>query len=206
MSCKQQGFFITGTDTDIGKTYICQKMLHNYNQQGYKTIGLKPVSSGGNSDALILQQAASIKLPIEAVNPFAFIPPIAPHIATKAAGVVLTVDNIYQKIQPLLAQTYDYLIMEGVGGWQVPLNDHETVMDLAKNINFPVILVVGIKLGCINHALLTADSIMGSGVEFAGWIANCLDNKMLEKQANIDYLQNKIVAPMLAIVDYLDGL
>lgn len=202
MLYKQQKFFITGTDTNIGKTYICKKILEFYNKKNYQTIALKPISTGGNADAIILQQAASIKLPLAIINPFAFTPPIAPHIAAKNATVNLTVKKIYKQLQPTLFQPYDYLLIEGVGGWQVPLNQHETILHLAKKINFPIILVVGVKLGCINHALLTATSIIDSGANLHGWVANCLEPNMPELQENINYLNNKIIAPLLAIVDY----
>src|SRR5262249_50518062 len=148
--------FITGTDTNVGKTYVSTGLLKAFNQLGYSTLGLKPIASGcdwidgklRNSDALALQQASSLKLDYEQINPFAFEPPIAPHIAGNKLGLRLDVKNLTDALQPTLELNADIQIIEGAGGWHVPLNDRESMADLVKHLNLPVILIVGIKLGC----------------------------------------------------------
>lgn len=203
--------FITGTDTNIGKTYVTTGLLQQLKQQSYATIGLKPLSSGcffnpegelRNEDALALQQAASINLPYELVNPFIFEPPIAPHIAAAAAGLKLTVAQLNEKIQPALNIAADFCLVEGVGGWRMPLNQEETMADFVKGNNFPVILVVGMRLGCLNHSILTAQAIQNDKITLLGWVANCIDPQMEFVDENIDMLQKWIKAPLLGKVTY----
>lgn len=192
-----RGFFITGTDTGVGKTTMGVHLLKQFNQEGLRTLGLKPVASGSeqtpeglrNEDALLLQAASSIQLDYTQVNPFAFAPAIAPHIAAKAAGIELSVSKIARHCQQVI-ESYqpDVVIVEGAGGWQVPLNDQESFADLAIALDFPVILVVAIRLGCINHALLSWQVIQSTALPFAGWIANCMVPDMPVIQDNIDTL------------------
>lgn len=198
--------FITGTDTNIGKTYVSRLLLEKYNSQGWKTFGIKPIASGceetasgslQNSDALTLQQAASIKRPYQQVNPIAFRDPIAPHIAAEKTGVQLTAHRVRKAILASLEPEADINLIEGVGGWSVPLNDHELLSDVISEMNIPVILVIGIKLGCLNHALLTYESILAKGVPFKGWVANCIDPDMLMIEENISTLKKRIKAPCL---------
>lgn len=206
-----QHIFITGTDTNIGKTYVTTGLLQQLKQQGYATIGLKPLSSDcslnsegklRNEDACSLQQAASINLPYEVVNPFAFAPPIAPHIAAVAEGITLTVDQLNEKLKPALDHIADFCLIEGVGGWRMPLNQQETMADFVKENNFPVILVVGLRLGCLNHSILTAQAILSDNVSLMGWIANCIDPHMEFVDENIEMLQSWIKAPLLGKVGY----
>lgn len=206
-----QHIFITGTDTNIGKTYVTTRLLQQLKQHGYTTIGLKPLSSDcslnsegklRNEDALSLQQAASINLPYEAVNPFAFAPPIAPHIAAAAAGIILTVAQLNEKLKPALDHVADFCLIEGVGGWRMPLNQQETMADFVKLNNFPVILVVGLRLGCLNHSILTAQAILNDNVALMGWVANCIDPQMKFVNENIEMLEAWIKAPLLGRVGY----
>ena len=174
-----KGYFITATDTDAGKTFITAGLLKQLSGQGHKTLGFKPVASGcqftaqglQNDDALQLMQAANVALDYQDINPYAFEPAIAPHIAAQQAGVTINLATIANVIAQQKHKA-DYVLVEGVGGWLVPLNAQETVADLAGLLNFPVILVVNMRLGCINHALLTAQAIARKDLTLAGWIAN----------------------------------
>ncbi len=155
-------FFITGTDTNIGKTYISRGLLKLFNLQGYLTIAIKPIASGCeiiqgelyNQDALTLQQAANILLPYNTVNPICFSPPVAPHLAAQQINQIITVSSIVKQCQSALSTVADVCLIEGVGGWSVPLNQNETTADLLNALAAKVILVVGMRLGCLNHALL----------------------------------------------------
>jgi dethiobiotin synthetase len=200
-------FFIAGTDTGVGKTYIASKLLESFNQQGLSTAACKPVASGSemtkqglrNEDALHLMEAASIKLPYHEVNPIALQPPIAPHIAAQQSKQKITVEKLINMCQPVLNCKADVLIFEGVGGWYVPLNNTETMADFVRALDLSVILVVAIRLGCLNHALLTYNAIRACGVEFHGWIANRIDPDMLAADENVktlsDWLgQNKLIS------------
>ena len=205
-------FFIAGTDTNIGKTYISVGLLKAFNQQGLSTLGIKPIASGCfmrnhqlyNEDALALQEASSIKLDYQAINPFAFEPPIAPHIAAQQINCELNLQTLADRIQPTLSQPADICIIEGVGGWYVPLNTRETMADFVIQHSLPVILVIGIRLGCINHGLLTCKAIERDGIDIAGWIANCLQPDMLFCQENIDTLRNWLRVPFIGAVNYQD--
>lgn len=203
--------FITGTDTGIGKTTAALWLLDQLNQQGHSTIAIKPVASGCefingqliNDDALKLQQHASIKLAYSQVNPFAFAPPIAPHLAALENNQILSAEIISEAIAPTLKIPADYYVIEGCGGWLVPLNNNETYADFVVKNDFSVILVVGMRLGCLNHALLTYHAIKASGVKLKGWIANCIDPTMGYREHNIKSLQQIIAEPCLATMDYI---
>lgn len=205
-----QGFFITGTDTDVGKTWVAATLLTALNKRGYGTAAMKPIACGGietqdglrNEDALLLMQHASIKLPYAHVNPYLFAQPASPHIAAQAEGKYVTLAPLKVAFNQL-AETADYVIVEGVGGWKVPVNKTQTSADLAAVLGLPVILVVGMRLGCLNHALLSCESIIGAGVELAGWVANSLTADWAQQQENIATLQERIAAPLLGIVPYL---
>ncbi|KPJ67078.1 MAG: hypothetical protein AMJ43_05920 [Coxiella sp. DG_40] len=191
-------FFIAGTDTGVGKTYIACKLLESFNQQGLSTVACKPVASGcettkqglKNEDALHLMQTASIKLPYHEVNPIALQPPIAPHIAAEQINEEITVEKLINMCQPVLNCKADVLVIEGIGGWYVPLNDNETMADFVKALDLSVILVVAIRLGCLNHALLTYHAIRACDVEFHGWVANRIDSDMLAAEENVKTLSN----------------
>lgn len=191
-------FFITGTDTGIGKTHICCHWLRQYPN----SLGLKPIATGaddqGNEDALALIKASSIKLPYTDVNPICFTPPTSPHIAAAQANTVIDIDYLCQHINQQFIKAQLTLI-EAVGGWHAPLTPRHTVADWAKQLQVPVILVVGMKLGCLNHALLTAQAIQHSGLTLAGWIANDVNNpgELLFAQQTFATLQRHINAPCL---------
>ncbi len=198
-----RGYFITGTDTGIGKTRVAVALLHALRRQGRPALGFKPVASGceaaadglRNADALALQAASARVLPYELVNPYAFAPPIAPHLAAARAGVTIDVRRICDDIA---SARPEWAVVEGVGGWLVPLNERETVADLAAALALPVVLVVGLRLGCINHALLTAAAVRARGAPLAGWVANPIDPAFTDASGNIEALQARLDAPLLA--------
>ena len=206
-----QCFFITGTDTDIGKTYAATCMLQQLAHKRYRTLGLKPVAAGAdwhgrrliNDDARALEQAATEQLSYQEVNPFCFAEPIAPHLAAANAGTRLSVDAIASPIrQTIDHHTPDYCLLEGAGGWRVPLNEHEYFSDLAVALNIPVIMIVGIKLGCLNHALLTSEMMQADGVAVAGWLANCLSEPSPLQKRNITTLKQHLPFPCLGRIPY----
>lgn len=202
--------FVTGTDTDVGKTYISCGLLDAFQQNGLSTIGIKPVASGcdqmedglRNQDALALQAHASLRLPYELINPIAFVPAIAPHIAAAQINYDLSIPNILAKCAAALDTAADIHLIEGAGGWLVPLNQDQTFADLAKALRAKIILVVGMRLGCINHTLLTAEAIKNRGCELLGWVANCIDPEMKHLDDNILTLREHIAAPLLSTVPY----
>ncbi len=211
---KQHYFFVTGTDTEIGKTRITSGLLEKAGKDDYLSLGIKPVASGSemtkeglrNEDALAHQSASTHQCDYEVINPFCFEPAIAPHIVAGNEQITLTVESINEALQPALNEPADFILIEGAGGWHTPLNQHEYYSDWVKANQLPVILVVGVKLGAINHALLTQESIKNSGLELAGWVANCIDPKMPFLQENIEYLTQHLQAPCLGIVPFLaDG-
>ncbi|MGB0468302.1 MAG: dethiobiotin synthase [Pontibacterium sp.] len=207
----RQTFFITGTDTDAGKTIVTAGLLAAANKAGLRTLGLKPVAAGceqteaglRNSDALLLQQTASVNLSYEQVNPVTFEPAIAPHIAAMQEGRVLSGDRIAAYCKGAMMQPADLVLIEGAGGWRVPLSYRETMAQIPKSLQIPVIMVVGMQLGCINHALLTAESIARDGLRLAGWIANGIDPAMDCYEENRDTIRNMLHAPLLAEIPYL---
>lgn len=205
-------FFITGTDTGVGKTFCACQLLHTARHRGLRTLGLKPLAAGcentseglRNEDALLLQQASTVQLPYNTINPFCFELPVAPHIAAEMIGDALDAKTVAQKIRSVLEQAdFDYALVEGAGGWCVPLNDMETLADVVKILQIPVILVVGMKLGCINHALLTAEAIRADGLALHGWIANDFGEPMTMLEENIATLERWLPAPRLS--DYNIG-
>lgn len=206
-----RGYFVTGTDTGVGKTLVSAALLHQFNQQGLKTVAMKPVASGcmqgpeglRNEDALLLQQTASIALDYNEVNPYAFEPAIAPHLAARQVNEVIDVKQIKQGFNKL-ASKGDAVIVEGVGGWHVPLNDKDSTVDVARAVNLPVVMVVAMRLGCLNHALLTAEAIGNDGLSLAGWVANSIDNEMTSLDENIETLKDAISAPFLGYIPFGD--
>lgn len=205
----KSGYFITGTDTNAGKTAVSLCLMKHFKAGGKTVVCMKPVSAGcvatsdglRNDDAILLMNESSIELPYEEVNPYAFEPPVAPHIAAQQSNTVIklqTIKNYYTTI----AAKADVVVVEGAGGWLVPVNASETMADVAAALKLPVILVVGVRLGCLNHALLTASSIIESGLPFAGWFANHVDKNMLQQEENIESLKERIQAPFLGSLAY----
>lgn len=205
----KQGYFVTGTDTGVGKTLVSAALVHHFAQQGFKSAGMKPVAAGCqmaggvllSDDVLQLQQASNVDLPRETVNPYAFEPPLAPHIAAQMAGVHIELGLLHAAFKKA-AEAVDVLVVEGVGGFRVPLNDQEDTADLATLLRLPVILVVGMRLGCLSHALLTAEAVAARGLRLAGWVANGIDPEMAVQQENLQALQHRISAPCLAVISF----
>ena len=204
-----KGLFVTGTDTEVGKTVIGAGLLAGLNARGYRTAGMKPVASGAvsgeeglrNEDAEALRAAASLERPYELVNPYVFVPPIAPHLAAAQIGTTIVLDKIEADFHRLSLGA-DWVVVEGVGGWKVPLNDQHTTADLARRLGLPVVLVVAIRLGCINHALLSAESIAAAGLPLAGWVANCRRPDIAERDV-IEALKARLDGPLLGTVPIL---
>lgn len=198
-------WFITGTDTEIGKTYASCALIHHLVSQGYEVAAMKPVASGcemtdeglRNEDAIQLMTASNVEQAYKQVNPFAYEPPIAPHLAAEAVNKPIDIGQIAATAQNIYA---DYLIIEGVGGWCVPLGKEQILSDMVKRIADGVILVVGMRLGCINHALLTAAQIQREGIPLLGWISNQLDPDMDQYENNLDTLKLRLPVPLLGNV------
>jgi dethiobiotin synthetase len=204
-----RGYFVTGTDTGVGKTLLACALLHAFAQRGLRVIGMKPVAAGAqcidgvwrNDDVEQLIAASNVNAPREAINPYCFEPPIAPHIAAQLNNKLIKNKYIVDNCQRLSALA-DVVIVEGAGGFCVPLSDHETSADLAQQLALPVVLVVGMRLGCLNHALLTAEAIRARGLVLAGWIANHIDPAMAQADNNVAALQARLGAPLLARVAF----
>ena len=201
-------YFVTGTDTGVGKTLCTAALLRVARLRGLRTVGMKPIASGceatpdglRNEDALAHLAETSAPLPAyAAVNPYAFIPAIAPHIAAAEAGI--TVDfHLLAKLWAELTQDRDFALLEGAGGWQVPIDSTRFFPDLAVHLQLPVVLVVGLRLGCINHALLTAQSIAARGLRLAGWVGNRIDPQFSRLDDNVAALHRHLPAPCLGVV------
>ena len=203
-------YFITGTDTGVGKTLISAALIHGFVQRGLKAVGMKPVAAGCqrqgtqliSEDVAQLMAAGNVAAPIEQISPYVFEPAIAPHIAAEQAGVDIKLETIVQAYQQLAALA-DVVIVEGVGGFRVPLGNKLDTADLARQLDLPVILVVGMRLGCLNHALLTAEAIQMRGLKLAGWVANQIDPQMAAYAENLQELQQRLPAPYLGVVPWV---
>jgi len=199
-------YFITGTDTGVGKTLVSCALLHAFAAQDKRVVGFKPVAAGcdendRNDDAERLRAASNVLATYGQINPYCFVPPIAPHLAARHSGVRIELSRILTSFNELVTQA-DEVIVEGAGGFLVPLNEKQDSADLARELALPIIVVVGMRLGCINHALLTTRAIDNGGLICAGWIANVLDEKMPALQENIEALKQRIAAPLLGVVPY----
>jgi len=203
----ENAYFITGTDTNVGKTWATLALMHAIKQQGKTVVGMKPVASGctlhqgrlQNEDALLLQAHGSIQVDYALVNPYAYLQPVSPHIA--GINNPVNLDKVLANFTSLKALA-DIVLVEGVGGWYAPINDQQAVSDLAQCLALPVILVVGIRLGCINHARLTYEAIHASGLACAGWLAVCNDPSMLKRDENIATLKKLLNTPLLGVLPY----
>jgi dethiobiotin synthetase len=205
-------YFVTGTDTEVGKTLVSCALLHGLRKQGLPVVGMKPVAAGAelrggvwhNEDVDLLQANSSVQLPTELVAPYLFRIPAAPHLAAQhePQPVQIDLELILARYQQL-RQHCPNVLVEGVGGFRVPFSDDADSADLAVRLALPVILVVGIRLGCINHALLTAEAIAVRGLTMAGWVANTVDTEMRFAQENIDALRERIDAPLLGTIPRL---
>jgi len=201
---------VTGTDTGVGKTLIACALLRAFAARGVRAVGMKPVASGAerrgdalvNADVEQLIASGSVAAPRECINPYCFEPPLAPHIAAQQAGVTISLDRITRDFR-VLAGLAQRVIVEGVGGFRAPLGAEHDTADLAARLGLPVVLVVGLRLGCLNHALLTAEAIAARGLALAGWVANLIDPDMAAVDANVATLRARIAAPLLARVPHL---
>jgi dethiobiotin synthetase len=206
---KTNGFFVTGTDTGVGKTRVTLALMAYLKRQGHRVAGFKPIASGcqyidgqlKNEDALAIQQLSSRILAYEQINPYALVKPVAPHLAAAEENQTIDFERILKAYRALQAD-FDYVVTEGAGGWLVPLNEWQDMSDLAGVLEVPVVLVVAMRLGCINHARLTLRAITEAGLCCAGWVANCCEPDMLLQQENILALQQRLSCPLLAVLPY----
>ena len=204
-----RGYFVTGTDTGVGKTCVSLGLMQHLQSQGHVVTAMKPVASGCritaaglvNDDALKLQAQASFTVPYRQVNPYAFERPIAPHLAARAQGVQIELPVIQAALDSV-AQAADRAVVEGVGGWLVPVDETRTMADVAQAMALPVVLVVGVRLGCLNHALLTAAAIDRTDVVFAGWVANRLDPDCEAADETVAALRERLTVPCLGELGY----
>lgn len=204
-------FFVAGTDTEVGKTYVSCRLLELAQHQGMSSLGLKPVAAGceldgdelKNEDAVALMNSSSIKLPYIQVNPMALPDACSPHIAAALAGKSIGASRLAGYCRGALMQKVDFALVEGAGGWRVPISPRETMANLALELNYPVILVVGLRLGCINHALLTAEAIRRDGLQIAGWVANQLtSDPMPYLEENLATLKSALGAPFIGALPH----
>jgi dethiobiotin synthetase len=204
-----RGYFVTGTDTGVGKTLVACALLRTYASRGMRVVGMKPVAAGAaeqggklvNEDVVALKAASSASAADDLVNPYCFAPAVAPHIAAAEAAVTIDIDSIRGAYLALAAAT-DRVIVEGAGGFRVPLGPRTDTAQLAAALGLPVVLVVGMRLGCINHALLTAEAVRASGLVLAGWIANHVDPRMARADENVASLEERLAAPLVARIAY----
>jgi len=210
-----RGIFITGTDTGVGKTVLACALVRALREAGNRVAVMKPVASGSlitreglrNADALALMEAAGLAGPelYEEVNPYCFEPAVSPHIAANEAKITVDSSMIRQKLARLAAQA-DWIVVEGAGGWLAPINESETMADLARALSLPALLVVGLKLGCLNHAQLSRRVMRLGQVPFAGWVASAIDPQMSHREENLASLERRLGEPALAVVPHLtDG-
>ncbi len=204
------GWFVTGTDTEIGKTLVSAALLHALAQRGVRAAGMKPVAAGAtwrdgdwhNEDADLLAASAGVELPLELLTPCLLRQPMAPHIAAALERHDIDLSHLLSCYNRVAARA-DAVVVEGVGGFRVPLTDGADTADMAVRFGLPVIMVVGLRLGCLSHALLTAEAVIARGLPLVGWVANTVDAGMLQIQANIDALQQRLPAPLLGVVPRL---
>jgi dethiobiotin synthetase len=206
---RTRGVFIAGTDTEIGKTLVATAMVRSLAQAGHRIAVMKPVAAGAdltpegprNADALALIEAANVPAPYETINPYCLKTPASPHIAAELEGIGVKLAPIVQAFGQLTRHS-DLVVVEAAGGWYAPINESETMADIALALDLPVILVVGLRLGCISHALLSAQAIEARGLTFAGWIGNHLQPHFDHAAENIATLQARLTAPLLDVVPF----
>ena len=205
-----QAYFVTSTDTGVGKTLVSCALLHAFALTEKSVLGMKPVAAGCSpsphglrcTDVEALRTASTVAAPQDWINPYALAAPVAPHLAAQQTAIHLELAvmvNAYRQLQRLA----EVVIVEGVGGWMVPFNATETSADLAQQLGLPVIMVVGMRLGCLNHALLTAQAIQSKGLQLRGWVANRIDPEMTLFDENVQSLQARLTAPLLGVIPHL---
>lgn len=206
-----KSFFVTGTDTGIGKTTVTKMLISEFKKKGFITIGCKPFAcgfneAGDNEDVLTYEMINSIKLERKIINPLSFALPASPNIAAKMENKYISAKSLADQVRNLHELRVDYIFYEGVGGWKVPLNSEETMIDFARYLSCPLILVIGIRVGCLNHALLTWESISKEKIKVAGWIANIVDPQTPQIAEHISTIKHWISAPYLGTLSYQEGL
>jgi dethiobiotin synthetase len=207
-----RGIFVTGTDTGVGKTLVACGLVRGLTALGARVAVMKPVASGAqltsaglrNADALALAASSNVSLPYETLNPYCFEPAISPHIAAKEAGIEVDIGKI-KHIYDTIASEADWVVVEGAGGWFAPVNAHQSIADLAWGLSLPALMVVGVRLGCLNHAQLTRLAIESRGVTFAGWIASCGEAQLERLEENLATLERVLGERALAVVPYRDA-
>ncbi len=203
------GYFVTGTDTAVGKTLTSCALLHAFAMAGKSVIGMKPIAAGCENgkwmDVERLVEASNVPAARELINPYALVQPIAPHIAAKQTGIVIDIATV-QRAFKVLQEMAEVVIVEGAGGFLVPLDDRYDSSDLARALKLPVVLIVGLRLGCLNHALLTARAIHSSGLTLAGWVANQIDPHMESQAENIRTLQHRLNCPLLGVLPFSEKI
>ncbi len=205
-------FFITGTDTNIGKTYVCCALLDYFSNLNYKIIGAKPISAGNdlldhiyvNQDVYQIKKSSNVEVNYSEINYYAFDQPIAPHIAAKKNNITIDFENIKNNLSKLEKKA-DIILIEGAGGYHVPLDNKRTIADLITYLNIPIIFVAGIKLGCLNHTILSIEAIKRRKQKIFGWVANIVEHDMAQVNENIEYLNKIFDAPCLAILPYAEN-
>lgn len=206
----KKGFFITGTDTGVGKTIVTAGLMVGLQKEGYRVLPVKPLASGAkltamglrNEDGILLKRNTNLACHYNRVNPIVLSKAVAPHLAAAEENKTLSVAQLLKACEQSFNIHADYYCVEGAGGWFTPLNEKETLADFAKALRWPVIVVVGMRLGCLNHALLTYQGIEKSGLTIAGWVANMVDPNMLCLQGNIHTLTSRLPVPLLGVVPY----
>ncbi|MDV6344450.1 dethiobiotin synthase [Nitrosomonas sp. Is37] len=203
------GYFVTGTDTGVGKTLTSCALLHAFAMAGKSAIGMKPIAAGCENGKWIdverLVEASNVPAARELINPYALVQSIAPHIAARQTGIVINIATV-QRAFKALQEMAEVVIVEGAGGFLVPLDDRYDSSDLARTLGLPVVLVVGLRLGCLNHALLTARAIHVSGLSLAGWVANQIDPHMESQAENIHTLQHRLNCPLLGVLPFSEKI
>jgi dethiobiotin synthetase len=204
--------FVTGTDTGVGKTLIACGLVRGLVALGERVAVMKPVASGAeltaaglrNADALALAASSNVPLPYVSLNPYCFEPAVSPHIAAKEAGIEVDIGKI-KHIYDTVAAGADWVVVEGAGGWFAPLSERQSMADLAWGLSIPALMVVGVRLGCLNHAQLTRLAIEARGVTFAGWIGSCVDAQLERREENLAMLERVLGERALAVVPHLDA-
>lgn len=203
------GLFVAGTDTGVGKTFVARSLVRALVRRGTRVAAMKPVAAGAvstaeglrNADALELIAAANVIADYECVNPYCLPAPVSPHIAALESGISIDIETV-TRCYHRLAAAADWVIVEGAGGWLVPINASQTMADLAAALRQPVLLVVGLRLGCLNHALLTAEAIHSRGLRLAGWIGNHIDPRFERAAANLATLERLLGQPAACVVPF----
>ena len=205
-----KAFFVTGTDTEVGKTHVSCLLLKQYAAQGLRVIGMKPIAAGcelvngewGNEDVQKLIAASNVTAPLDLINPYRFKEPIAPHLAAEKVGVTIEIETIVSAFKQLQTMA-DVVIVEGAGGFLVPLNTKANMADLAIALGLPTILVVGLRLGCINHSLLTVEAIKARGLALHGWVANHIDVEMEVQKENIQTIAKQLGVGAMLVSEWV---